>query len=406
MDETRNPTIDDTLSTELLSKKDNPSLGEMLPAVADEKRVDAIAKGINLSDPSLSITYGTETMQNISKFADDLLGRVQAKDAGEIGQSLTNLMTDVKSFDVTRIGEKPGFLANLPVIGSFFNKMENSLAKFKTLSEQVEVITDKLDKSMVGLLYDVEIMEKLYQHNKNFHNDLSVFIDAGKKKLEQARTVDLPQLQEAAKASGNAMEAQKVRDFAEQINRFERRLHDLELSRTITLQTAPQIRLIQSNNQTLAEKIQTSILTTIPIWKSQMVLALSLQGQKNAALLQKSVADTTNDMLRKNADLLQQSSIDTAREVERSVVDIETLRDVHAKLISTIEESMRIAQEGREKRLAAERELGEMENQLKAKLTSLAGKKTQDAIEAASGGKALPEGAPAGAGSGNPEGQA
>ena len=363
-----------------------------LPAV-DAQRITDIEKAINIKDPSLTVTYGAQTMQEISRFADDLLGRVQAKNAGQVGETLTDLMVRVKGVDVTEIaGEKRGILERIPFIGSFFNSMERTIAKFNTLSEQVSVITDKLEETMVGLLHDVNVLQQLYAHNETFHRELSVYIEAGKRKLEDVRNNELQQLKTSADASNDPMEAQQVRDLAEQLNRFERRLHDLQISRTITVQTAPQIRLIQSNNQTLAEKIQTSILTTIPIWKSQMVLALSLHGQKNAALLQKSVSDTTNEMLRKNAELLQQSSIETAREVERSVVDIETLREVHAKLINTIEESMRIAQEGREKRLAAEKELNAMELQLKEKLTTLAGRKTQDSIEAASGTPALPQG--------------
>lgn len=376
-----------------------------LPA-ANEQRVTDIAKSISLDDPSLTVTYGAKTMQEISRFADDLLSRVKARDSGQVGETLTDLMVRVKGLDVTEIaGEKRGILERIPVIGSLFDSMERTIAKFNTLSEQVSVITDKLEEAMVGLLRDVNVLQTLYDHNANFHNELSAYIEAGKRKLEEVRQTDLPRLKEAADASGDPMEAQKVRDLSEQLNRFERRLYDLQLSRTITVQTAPQIRLIQSNNQTLAEKIQTSILTTIPIWKSQMVLALSLQGQKNAALLQKSVADTTNDMLRKNAELLDQSSIETARQVERSVVDIDTLREVHGKLIHTIEESMRIAQEGREKRLAAERELDVMETQLKEKLTTLAARKTQDTIAAASGERALTEGDTSGD-TGKPEGQA
>jgi len=359
----------------------------------DVQRIADIEKTINIKDPSLTVTYGAQTMQEISRFADDLLGRVQSKNAGHVGETLTDLMIRVKGIDVTEIaGEKRGILERIPFVGSFFNSMERTIAKFNTLSEQVSTITDKLEEAMVGLLHDVNVLQQLYTHNENFHRELSVYIEAGKRKLEDVRANELQQLKTSADASSDPMEAQQVRDLAEQLNRFERRLHDLQLSRTITVQTAPQIRLIQSNNQTLAEKIQTSILTTIPIWKSQMVLALSLQGQKNAALLQKSVSDTTNEMLRKNAELLQQSSIETAREVERSVVDIETLREVHTKLINTIEESMRIAQEGREKRLAAEKELNAMELQLKEKLTALAGRKAQDTIEAASGTPALPKG--------------
>jgi uncharacterized protein YaaN involved in tellurite resistance len=398
----------DTPKAEILPAQHEPSSqsGAGLPAVGDAARVAAIKNAINIEDPSLTVTYGAQVMQEISRFADELLGRVQAKDSGRLGETLTDLMVRVKGIDVSELaGDKRGILERIPVIGSLFDSMESTVAKFNTLAEQVTVITDKLEEAMVGLLRDVNVLQQLYAHNEKFHHELSSYIAAGKEKVEEVRAGELPALKAAADASNDPMEAQKVRDLAEQVNRFERRLHDLQLSRTITVQTAPQIRLIQSNNQTLAEKIQTSILTTIPIWKSQMVLALSLQGQKNAALLQKSVADTTNDMLRRNAELLEQSSVTTAREVERSVVDIDTLRDVHAKLISTIEESMRIAQDGREKRLAAEQELGRMELQLKEKLTSLAVRKTRDALEGASGRPTLPEGrdAPAAQGPEKPE---
>ena len=362
-----------------------------LPAPG-ERRVADIANAINLADPTLMVTYGTQTMQDISRFADDLLSRVQSKDSGEVGETLTNLMVRVKDIDVSEMGKKPGFLERIPFVGSLFNSVERTVASFKTLSEQVGVISDKLDQSMVGLLHDIEILEQLYKHNEGFHYELAAHIEAGKRKMEEARATDLPKLQAEAEASGNALDAQKVRDFAEQINRFERRLHDLELSRTITMQTAPQIRLIQSNNQALAQKIQTSILATIPIWKSQMVLALSLHSQRNAAKIQKEVADTTNDMLRKNAAMLEHASVETAREVERAIVDIETLRDVHGKLVSTIEETLRIAQEGRQKRISVEKELLGMENELKGRLTSLAALKTQNSIEAASGARTLTEG--------------
>ena len=345
----------------------------VVPPTAEEQRIASIADSINLADPSLTVTYGTEAMQGISRFADDLLSRVQAKDSGELGESLTNLMLKVKDVNVSE------------VMGSLFSSAKRTVAKFNTLSEQIEIIVDKLDEAMIGLLRDIETLEMLYEHNARFHAELTAYIEAGKRKLEEARTVELPRLKAQADASGDLMEAQQVRDLSEQINRFERRLHDLQLSRTITVQTAPQIRIIQSNNRTLAEKIQTSILATIPIWKSQMVLALSLHGQKNAAALQKTVSDTTNDMLRSNAKLLEQAAVDTAREVERSVVDIETLREVHEKLIGTIEETLRIAQEGRERRAAAEKELAVMETELKDRLTSLAARKSREEIAAASG---------------------
>ena len=359
----------------------------VVPPTAEEQRIASIADSINLADPSLTVTYGTEAMQGISRFADDLLSRVQAKDSGELGESLTNLMLKVKDVNAAHaeVMGSPGFLQSLPLVGSLFSSAKRTVAKFNTLSEQIEIIVDKLDEAMIGLLRDIETLEMLYEHNARFHAELTAYIEAGKRKLEEARTVELPRLKAQADAYGDLMEAQQVRDLSEQINRFERRLHDLQLSRTITVQTAPQIRIIQSNNRTLAEKIQTSILATIPIWKSQMVLALSLHGQKNAAALQKTVSDTTNDMLRSNAELLEQAAVDTAREVERSVVDIETLREVHEKLIGTIEETLRIAQEGRERRAAAEKELAVMETELKDRLTSLAARKSREEIAAASG---------------------
>ena len=362
----------------------------VVPPTAEEQRIASIADSINLADPSLTVTYGTEAMQGISRFADDLLSRVQAKDSGELGESLTNLMLKVKDVNVSEVMGSPGFLQSLPLVGSLFSSAKRTVAKFNTLSEQIEIIVDKLDEAMIGLLRDIETLEMLYEHNARFHAELTAYIEAGKRKLEEARTVELPRLKAQADASGDLMEAQQVRDLSEQINRFERRLHDLQLSRTITVQTAPQIRIIQSNNRTLAEKIQTSILATIPIWKSQMVLALSLHGQKNAAALQKTVSDTTNDMLRSNAELLEQAAVDTAREVERSVVDIETLREVHEKLIGTIEETLRIAQEGRERRAAAEKELAVMETELKDRLTSLAARKSREEIAAASAPRCNP----------------
>ena len=360
--------------------QDNPRL----PA-EQEKRAKEIAEEIQLTDPNLSTTYGTDTMRNISRFADTMLEQVKVKDSGQVGETLSTLLAQVKEIDLRGVaGSQKGFLASLPLVGSLFNPVERYVNNFNTISDQIEAVAGKLEDSMTGLLYDIEVLEQLYQHNKEFHDELSVYIAAGKIRLKKAREQELPALLAEAEKSDDSMAAQKVRDFSEQINRFERRLHDLQLSRTITLQTAPQIRLIQSNNQTLAEKIQTSVLSTIPIWKSQMVLALSIRGQQNAAQLQKSVADTTNSLLRNNAEVLQQSTIETARQVERSIVDVETVREVHGKLLATIEETLRIAQEGREQRLATERELVAMERDLKTKLTALASTKSQNVIDHAS----------------------
>ena len=344
-------------------------------AVANKQSIEEVAKTIHFDDPALDVTYGAKTMQDISRFSDDLLSRVQAKDAGEIGETLTSLITNVKDINIAEISKEPSVLEKIPLIGSLFSKAEKTILKFQTLSEQVSTISNKLDAAMLGLLRDVEVLEQLYGHNEKFHHDLSLYIGAGRLKLNEAKTVDLPKLQ--ANVQENTLDAQKVRDFAEQINRFEKRMHDLEISRTITIQSAPQIRLIQSNNRALAQKIQSAILTTIPIWKNQMVLALSLMGQRNAANLQKEVADTTNNLLKQNAAMLEQNAITTAQEVERSIVDIETLREVHNKLISTIDETLRIAQEGRQKRAEVEKELNQMEIQLKESLVAMAARHKQ-----------------------------
>lgn len=359
----------------------------------DQARINGIAAAINLDDPAVTLTYGAMTMTEISRFADDLLGRVRAKDAGPVGETLTDLLTKVKNLDVKDLAQsKSGFLEKIPLIGTLFNSMDRTMARFTTLAGQIEIITARLDASMVGLLKDIEILEQLYEHNRAFHADLSVYIEAGKQRLDKARTVELPALQKEAEESGDPMAAQRVRDFAEKINRFERRIHDLQLSRTVTVQTAPQIRLIQSNDQTLSEKIQTSILTTIPIWKSQMVLALSLHGQRGAARLQKEVSDTTNELLRKNAEMLEAATVETAREAERSVVDIETLREVQQRLISTIEQTISIAEEGRTRRRAVEAELEGMEDELRERLVALAADKSRQVLEQAEGKPALEEG--------------
>lgn len=341
-------------------------------------QIQEIAQGINFNDPALTVSYGAKPMNSIATFADDLLGQVRAKDVGPVGDILSNLLVQVKSVDVAKLGpDQEGFLSRLPLIGPLFNKMEQNLTRMQKVTDQIEQITGQLDKNMVALLTDIQMLEQLFESNKEHYGELSLYIEAGKQRLEQARAEELPALQAEAEKSGDSLKAQEVRDFVERLNRFERRLYDLQVSRTITVQTAPQIRMIQSNNQTLAEKIQSSVMTTIPVWKNQVVLAITLYRQKKAVELQKKVADTTNEMLRKNAEMLEQNSIATAREVERSVVDIETLRDVQQKLIHTIEESLRITAEGRSKRQSAEKELDQMEHDLRDRLVSIAAGKDQ-----------------------------
>ncbi len=357
-----------------------------------ESTIRAVASRIDFNDPNLTLSYGSKTMTDIANFADSLLGEVRVKDSGPVGQSLAELMQQVKGVDISKMTSKEkGFLESLPIIGRFFDKVQKTRVQFDTVLNQVEGISKKLEESQFTLLKDIQVLDQLYDHNKKFYEELSAYIQAGEQRLAAARETELPVLEARAKEAPDSLEAQNLRDYADKLNRFERRLHDLKLSRTITMQTAPQIRMIQNNNQTLAEKIQTSILATIPIWKNQMVLALSINSQRNAAQLQKQVSDTTNDLLVKNAEMLQQSTVATAREVERSIVDIESLKTVHQKLLSTIEETMAIASEGREKRRAAEQELITMEENLKQSLIDLANKKAQDVVEGAKTYGTLPE---------------
>jgi uncharacterized protein YaaN involved in tellurite resistance len=248
------------------------TLPENLPEpVAQE--VKQLAQTIDFKDPALTVSYGAKTMNSIASFADGLLQQIRAKDAGPVGEILTTLLVQVKSVNLDAFNQnKDSFLSRIPLIGALFNSIERNMAQLKTVTEQLEEIAAKLDKSMVGLLTDIQILEQLFNNNKVHHQELSLYIAAGKERLEHARTVELPALQAEASKNDDSMKAQEARDFADRMDRFEKRLHDLQISRTITVQTVPQIRMIQGNDQTLAEKIQTSIMTTIPLWKNQIVL--------------------------------------------------------------------------------------------------------------------------------------
>lgn len=354
--------------------------------LVNEEKIRRAASEINFKDPSLTLNYGAKSMDAIAKFADTILSKVKIKDSGEIGDELSNLLGKVRGVNVSAIGQAPSGLASIPLIGKLFDHSAAVLSKFNTVSQEIEKIKEKLQDAQLALLQDIEILEKLYDNNQGFYQDLSAYLEAGNRELERARKDDLKALEDKAKASGDSFDAQNVRDFAESLNRFERRLHDLALSRTIAIQTAPQIRLIQSNDRVLAEKIQTSILTTIPVWKNQLVLALSIRGQRDAVKLQQDVSDTTNALLKKNAQMLHDTSVATAREAERPLVDVETLREVQGKLLGAIEETLVIANEGHEKRVRAQEEIKSMESELKSRLTDLAVKSRRDAITRAEGG--------------------
>lgn len=363
------PFLSSQLATDLTS-----DAGESTPAISaeEQQKIEEIAAQIDITDPVLSIAYGAKTLNAMSRFNESLMQEVRAKDAGEVGAQLTDLLSKVKGIDLTVFDQKKSLLASVPLLGKLFNKVERTLLEYQTLAGQVDTLSEKLQNTITELLRNIATLEQLFIRNRDYFKDISLHILAGKKKIAQIQSDVIPAAQARVQASGDAMEAQNVRDLVEGVQRFERRLSDLMLTRTLSIQTAPQIRLMQSNSQSLAEKIQSSILTTIPVWKSQIVLALSLNSQRQAARLQKDVADTTNAMLRRNAELLQTGSIETATEVERSIVDVETLRDVQGRLLSTLEDTMQIASNARTRRAEVEKELAAMEQELRSKLASIA----------------------------------
>lgn len=359
-----------------MSVKDITRLDVVVP---DEQKVANLAERIDLMDPSLSVSYGADAMQDISSFADSVLSKVRARDVAPVSELLSGMLQKVQELDISVLLKKKSVLAALPLIGQVFDAAKTFVQQFDTIADQVNQVSEKLDRSMEGLIRDVEMLDQLYGKNLRLHQSMTDYIAAGRMRVEQARTGELPPMQKMANESGNPLDAQKLRDFNSMIDRFEKRLHDLELSRTLTLQTAPQLRLIQSNDQALAEKIQTSILTTIPIWKNQFILAIALQNQRDAAKMQKQVTDTTNKLLRKNAELLETTSIETAREVERSIVDIDTLKDIHNRLLNSIEETLKISQEGRQNRQIVEKDLQRMEKELFTKLADIADRQKKQA---------------------------
>ncbi|MBN3041325.1 toxic anion resistance protein [Pectobacterium brasiliense] len=338
----------------------------------EKSEVSVLVNKIDITDPMLSISYAANTMGNISRFSESLMQEVRAKDAGVIGEQLTDLLMKVKSVDLTVFDTKQSFLASFPLIGKLFSTIQRTLLEYQTLAQQVDTVSKKLESAMMELLRNISTLEQLFIRNREYFQQITLHIIAGKQKLAAIQSGDLTAAQEKAQRTNDPMDMQYVRDLVSNIQRFERRLHDLMMSRTIAIQTAPQIRLMQSNSQSLAEKIQSSILSTIPLWKSQIVMAITLHSQRKSAKLQKEVSDTTNAMLRRNAEMLQLGTVETAREVERSIVDIETLREVQSRLLNTIEETVTIANDARTRRADVEKELGTMETELRTRLAEIA----------------------------------
>lgn len=334
----------------------------------EKKMVDDFANKIELSNSNIILQYGSGAQKKIADFSETALNNVRTKDLGEIGDLLSGVVTELKSFDVEE--DEKGFLG-------LFKKTSNKIMDMKTKYNKAEVNVNKictvLESHQMQLLKDVAMLDKMYELNKTYFKELSMYILAGKRKLEKANAEELPALVTKSQMSGLPEDAQAVNDLVSLCNRFEKKIHDLELTRIISIQMAPQIRLVQGNDTLMAEKIQSTIVNTIPLWKSQMVLALGVAHSGQAAEAQRKVTDMTNELLKKNAATLKLATIETAKESERGIVDIETLRVTNESLISTLDEVMRIQIEGKEKRKEAEIELNKIEMELKQKLLSISG---------------------------------
>lgn len=339
----------------------------------EQAKVEKIKDDIDLTNSEALITYGASAQKKIAEFSDSVLAQVRTKDSGEVGQLLGSLVTQVKEYDEKSQG---GFLRKVPLIGSLVNKADNVKQGYEKLSVQVERIAGALEQSRLKMMKDVVLFDKLYDENFAYFKELQLYIRAGEEKIQEMRDVTLPKLHAQAAAANDPMAVQVVADFEANINRFEKKIHDLKISKTIAIQTAPQIRLIQNNDKALIDRVQTAIYSTIPLWKNQLVIALGLSTQQQVLRMQQAVNNTTNELLKRNAELLQQNSIETAKENERGIVDIETVRDVNEKLIQTIEDTVRIQQEGRAKRQAAEQELTAIEGKLRDALLRNSGRQT------------------------------
>ena len=350
---------------EVLPKKQTQK--EEVPVLTPEeqKMVNDFAAKIDIENTNQILQYGAGTQKKMADFSDTALENVKTQDLGEIGELISNVVGELKDFDVQEEGKFFGFFRKQT------SKMENLKNKYDKAQVNVEKITDSLQQHQVRLMKDSAMLDKMYEQNLNYFKELTMYILAGKKKLEETRNGKLAEMKNKAALSGLPEDAQAARDLDEKCRRFEKKLHDLELTRTIAMQTAPQIRLIQNNDTVMVEKIQTTIVNTIPLWKSQMVLALGIAHSAEAAQAQRQVTDITNELLRKNAETLHMATVETAKESERGIVDIETLRKTNADLIQTLDDVMRIQMEGRQKRQAAEMEMHRMEEELRRKLLEI-----------------------------------
>lgn len=345
------------MAEELLTKEFTTELSE-----EEKETVNEYVSNIDINDSQMVLQYGAGVQKEIANFSEAALGSVKNKDLSEIGELLTGVVTELKDFDAT---EEKGFLGLFKKAG---NRMTAIKAKYDKAEKNINNIVKVMEGHQVTLMKDIAMLDQMYETNLKYFKELSLYIVAGKEKLKEAREVELPKLLAKAEESGLPEDAQAAKDYASMVDRFEKKVFDLELTRNISMQMAPQIRLIQSNDTVMTEKIQSTLLNTIPLWKSQMIIAIGLDHSQDAARAQREVTDATNELLKKNAEALKMASIDTAKESERGIIDIETLTQTNQALIETFDEVMKIQAEGRTKRAEAEVELQRIENEMKAKL--------------------------------------
>ena len=351
----------------LAPEPEQPVMDESILSDEERRMVDSFAQQIDLTNSALVLQYGAGTQKKMADFSESALENVRSKDLGEVGELLSGVVKELKDFDEE---EEKGFFG---IFKKASNKIESMKAKYAKAETNVNEIVKVLEKHQVQLMKDTALLDKMYELNLTYFKELSMYILAGKKKLAEVRNTQLKELTQKANLSGLPEDAQAARDLESMCSRFEKKIHDLELTRMISIQTAPQIRLVQNNDTQMVEKIQSTIVNTIPLWKSQMVLALGVEHSAQAAEAQRQVTDMTNELLKKNAEKLKMATVETAKASERGIVDIETLKATNESLISTLDEVMNIQREGREKRQAAETELRNMEQELKAKLLQIQG---------------------------------
>ncbi|MBR3973113.1 MAG: toxic anion resistance protein [Oscillospiraceae bacterium] len=362
---TLEPELETAPAPAVVVEETQPKIAEPVLTPQEQKIIADFAAKIDVENTAQILQYGAGTQKKMADFSDAALANVRTQDLGEVGDLITGVVGELKDFDAE---EQKGLFG-------FFRKQADKLETMKARYAKAEVnvakIGDALQQHQIRLLKDSAVLDKMYEQNLAYFKELTMYILAGKQKLQEVRMGKLKELEETAQITGLAEDAQAARDLADKCNRFEKKIHDLELTRAISIQTAPQIRMIQNNDNVMVEKIQTTLMNTIPLWKNQMVLALGIAHSTEAAAAQRQVNDITNQLLKHNAEKLHMASVETAKEAERGIVDIETLKQTNAKLIQTLDDVMKIQADGRAKRLAAETEMAKMENDLKMKLLQI-----------------------------------